>query len=109
MNTEMNTPSKIIINENYNEDMGYLVERYDNGSIYTTFWVFTNNGEKINEKIIIFKSLRHLYDESKIYVDSGLTNQILLHESKYKMIHESKYKMMSDLIKYYENIHTEIL
>ena len=73
MNTEMNTstPSKnIISNENYNEDMGYLVERYDNGSIYTTFWVFTNNGEKINEKIIIYKSLRHLYDESKIYVDS---------------------------------------
>jgi hypothetical protein len=94
MNTS--TQSKnIISNENYDEDMGYLVERYDNGTIYTTFWFFTNNAEEINEKIIIFKSLRHLYDESKIYVNSGLINHNLLHESKYKM--------MCDFIKYYEN------
>jgi len=35
--------------------------------------------------------------------------QSFIYIKKYKMIHESKYNMMCDLIKYYENIHTEIL
>ena len=90
------TPIKnIISNENFNEDMGYLVENYDNGSINAKFWVFTNNGEEINEKNVKFNSLRDLYDESKIFVNSDLINHSLLHESKYKM--------MCDFIKYYEN------
>ena len=59
----MNTskPGKnIISNENYDEDMGYLVERYENDSIYTTIWFFTNNGEEINHCVIYMTNQKYM-------------------------------------------------
>lgn len=86
--------NKIIIsNENYNDDMGYIIENHDN-LIAVTFWAFTHD-KNIVEKNICYNSLRDLYNESLWFTNSSLTNESLLHKSKHKM--------MCDFIKYYKN------
>ena len=85
----------ILANENYNENMGYIIEHY-NDNICVTFWVFIKEGDetKIEEKQIVYNSLEILYKDSKLFIKSDLIN--------YSLLHESKYKMMYDFIKYYE-------
>ena len=107
-------PNKVIItnNENYSNNMGYIIEQYcqvpkepttksggrrpdDFGqNIYTTCWAFQEDNEKIEEKGIIYNSLDNLYKQSKLFVESDLINHSLLHQSKYKM--------MCDFINHYE-------
>ncbi len=85
----------IIKNEDYNDNMGYIIEYYDK-KIYVTFWVFNGDieNEELNEKRIIYNSLDNLYEQSKIFVKSDLIN--------YSLLHKSQYKMMCDFIRYYE-------
>jgi hypothetical protein len=118
--TDTYHPSKYIItNDTHNDNMGYIVEEYDaygsvatsrilpseggskatalgrsNSGIYVTYWAFINNDEEILEKRVFYNSMSDLYEESKLFVNSLLTNRSLLHQSKYKM--------MRDFIKYYE-------
>jgi len=110
-------PNKVIIlnNEDYSNNMGYTIEQCGQAplgpttkstsycgrtpddlgqNIYTTFWAFQKDNEKIEEKRIVYSSLDNLYKQSKIFVESDLINHSLLHQSKYKM--------MCDFISHYE-------
>jgi hypothetical protein len=83
----------VIKNEEYTDDMGYIIEDIDH-RIYVTFWAFTEDSNKITEKRMSYNSLHHLYNESKVFITSSLIN--------YSTLHRSKYRMMCDYIRYYE-------
>lgn len=92
----MSTSQKFLIAyEDYTDTMGYTVKQETNG-IYATFWVFTDNDEEILEKHVRFHSLRHLYDASKLFVQSDLVD--------YSLLHQSQCKMMRDFIAYYDKV-----
>ena len=92
----------ILMDENYNDNKGYIIEHYGNKMIHVTFWVFQGHGqgqgedeEELIKKRCVYNSLKNLYEESQKIVKSDLINHSLLHQSQYRM--------MCDYITYYEN------